>query len=126
MADALHVGRTAVVAVCAGAQMIGERIDDPSGAVFDTIALLAYTEVPGVYVRVDKGFVFAFDHVHAKVASRRGSELVVRLSNPNSVDAAVRVLAETSVQAAEPLPLGGIAAIEATVVPARGSVEVKL
>jgi hypothetical protein len=98
----------------------------PSGAVFDTIGLLSYTEVPGVYVQIDRGFVFAFDHVHAKVASRRGSELVVRLSNPNPVDAAVRVVAETSVAAAEPLPLGQIAATELTLVPARGSVELKL
>ena len=69
----------------------------PADGVFDAIGLLSYTEVPGVYARVDTGFVFVFDHVTARIkerGARAGWSLAV--ANPTRADATVRILAETA------------------------------
>ena len=98
----------------------------PSGGVLDTIALLAYTEVPGVYAQIDSGFAFAFDHVDARVKERLAGKLVVALTNPTRADAAVRVLAETAADAAEPLRPGAVVDAPTVSVPAGATVDVAL
>jgi len=96
----------------------------PARAVFDASAMLSYTEVPGVYVRTDTAFVFAFDHVDARVRARERGSLVVTLENPTSIDAAVRVLAESDLDAARPLAPGAVLAARVVAVPAGGAVDV--
>ena len=54
-------------------------------ALFDAIGLLSYTEVPGIYVRVDTGFVFVFDHVTARIKERARGRLVLAVANPTRV-----------------------------------------
>ena len=54
----------------------------PADGVFDAIGLLSYTEVPGIYVRPDTGFVFVFDHVTARIKERGRGRLVLAIANP--------------------------------------------
>jgi hypothetical protein len=96
----------------------------PAGAVFDTSALLSYAELPGVYVRVDTGFVFTFDHVDARVKERAPGRFVVTLTNPTTVDAAVRVLAESEADAARPLAPGALLGARVVEIPAGGTADV--
>jgi hypothetical protein len=96
----------------------------PARAVFDASAMLSYTEVPGVYVRTDTAFVFAFDHVDARVRERGPGRLVVTLENPTSVDAAVRILAESEADAARPLAPAAVLTARVVGVPAGGAADV--
>ena len=96
----------------------------PATSVYDTACLLSYAEVPGVYVRTDSGFVFAFDHVEARVRERAPGRLVVTLKNPTPVDAAVRVLGESDAEAARPLGAGALVAARVVTVPAGGATDV--
>ena len=96
----------------------------PATSVFDTAAMLSYTEVPGLYVRTDTGFVYVFDHVEARVRERVPGRLVVTIKNPTAVDAAVRVLSESDAAAAQPLGPGALLAARVVAVPAGGSVDV--
>ena len=98
----------------------------PAAGVLDAIALLAYSEVPGLYAQVDSGLVFAFDHVDARVKERLAGKLVVALTNPTHVDATVRILAEESRDAEEPLPPGAVLDAPTVIVPAGTTVDVAL
>jgi hypothetical protein len=98
----------------------------PAGGAFDAACLLSYTEVPGVYVRTNRGFVFTFDHVEARVRERTPSRLVVAIKNPTTVDASVRVLAESDADAARPLGPGALLGARVVAVPSGGSVDVEL
>jgi hypothetical protein len=95
-----------------------------AGEVFDSASMLSYTEVPGVYVRTDTAFVFAFDHVDAQVRERAPGRLVLTIKNPTSVDASVRVLAETDAEAAHPLAPGALLAARVVEIPAGGATDV--
>ena len=55
----------------------------PADGVFDAIGLLSYTEVPGIYVRPDTGFVFVFDHVTARIKDRTRGQLVAGDRQPD-------------------------------------------
>ena len=98
----------------------------PASGMFDIIGLLVYSEVPGVYVRADTGFVFAFDHVTARVRERAPDRLVVAISNPTLTDATVRVLSESAADAKDPLPPDAVWSALRAQVPAGGSVDVAL
>src|SRR5436190_11912069 len=98
----------------------------PADGVFDAIALLSYTEVPGIYVRPESGFVFVFDHVTARIKESGRGRVVLAIANPTRAEATVRVLAETAAAATEPLRPGAIADAPTAVVPAGGSVELTL
>jgi hypothetical protein len=95
----------------------------PTPGLIDAIALLTYTEVPGLYAQIDRGLVFAFDHVEARLKERLGGKLVVSLSNPTSAEAVVRLYAESSTEAATPLPPGAVAGAPTVVVPAGATVD---
>jgi hypothetical protein len=97
----------------------------PADGVFDTIGLLTCTEVPGVYVRTSTGFLFAFDHVDARVTQQALGRLIVTLTNPTQVEATVRVLGESDGEAARPLEPGALLAARLVVVPAGGSADVE-
>jgi len=96
----------------------------PVDGVFDAIALLSYTEVPGIYARVDTSFVFVFDHVTARIKERAPGRLVLTVANPTREEATVRILADTAAGAAEPLRPGAVVEAQTAVVPAGGSVHV--
>lgn len=98
----------------------------PAAAVFDAIALAAYTEVPGLYAQVDTGFVFPFDHVDARVKERLAGKLVVALTNPTRADASVRIYAEESRDLGEPLRPGAVTDAPTLHVPAGATVDVAL
>jgi len=96
----------------------------PPDGLFDALALLSATQVPGVYAQVDKGFVFAFDAVDARVKEKLPGRLVLALHNPTKDDARVRVLAETSADADRPLPMAAVLDTLAVPVPAGESIDV--
>lgn len=96
----------------------------PVEGVFDTIGLLSYTEVPGIYARVDTGFLFVFDHVTARIKDRQRGRLVLAIANPTRTDAAVRILSETAAAAEEPLKPGAVLDAQTALIPAGGTLEV--
>jgi hypothetical protein len=98
----------------------------PDDGVFDAIGLLSYTEVPGIYARVDSGFVFVFDHVTARIKERTRGRLVLAVANPTRVDATVRILSETADGAAEPLRPGAVLDAQTAVVPAGATIQVSV
>jgi hypothetical protein len=98
----------------------------PADGVFDTIGLLSYTEVPGIYVRTDTGFVFVFDHVTARVKERARGRVVLTVANPTRVEATVRILSDTAETAVEPLRLGAVLEGQTAVVPAGGTLQVSV
>jgi hypothetical protein len=98
----------------------------PAVGVYDTSSLLAYAEVPGVYVQTDTGFVHAFDHVEARIKQRTGERVTVTLSNGTKADAAVRVMAESAADAARPLGVGALMLARLVAVPAGASADVEL
>ena len=98
----------------------------PAAGLYDAIALLTYTELPGVYAQTDAGFVFAFDHVEARVKERLGGRLVVALRNPTAIEATVRLYAESADDAALPLRADAILDAPTAVVPPGSTVEVAM
>ena len=98
----------------------------PATGLYDAIALLSYTEIPSVYAQTDAGFVFAFDHVEARVKERLAGRLVVALRNPTASEATLRLYAESAADAARPLAPGAILGAPTAVVPPGGAVEVTM
>lgn len=55
--------------------------------------LLAWTEVPGLYIQPDSGFVYAIDHIEA-TGRRTSAGFRVEIKNPTAYPAQVRILCE--------------------------------
>ena len=98
----------------------------PATGLYDAIALLTYTELPGVYAQMDAGFVFAFDDVEARVKERLAGRLVVALRNQTAIEATVRLYAESADEAALPLRADAIVDAPTAVVPPGATVEVAM
>ncbi|HZL19913.1 MAG TPA: hypothetical protein VFG23_19415, partial [Polyangia bacterium] len=98
----------------------------PVDGLYDAIGLLAYTEVPGVYAQPSTGFVYAFDHVEARLEDRLTDRLIVALHNPTPVEATVRLFSEPAADTSEPLPAGAILAAPSAVVPPGATIEVAM
>jgi hypothetical protein len=98
----------------------------PAAGLYDAIALLTYSELPSVYAQTDAGYVFAFDHVEARVKERLAGRLVVALRNPTETEATVRLYAESAADAALPLQPDAILGAPTAVLPPGGSVEVAM
>jgi hypothetical protein len=98
----------------------------PVDGLYDAIGLLAYTEVPGVYAQPAIGFVYAFDHVQARLKERLAGRLIVALHNPTPVEATVRLFSEPAADTAEPLRPGAILAAPTAVVPPGATIEVAM
>lgn len=65
--------------------------------------ILMAMEIPGIYVRVDSGDVYVFDHVVVRSA-RGGTEAVdLVITNPTSFDADITLLVEDAGRAQNPL-----------------------
>ena len=68
----------------------------------ETAILLAWVEVPGLYVQPDTGLVYAIDHVEA-TGHKTADGFEVTVGNPTPYEARVRVLCESSSEAKKPL-----------------------
>jgi hypothetical protein len=66
-------------------------------------AMLQTMELPGVYVRLDTGDYYVFDHVTAAFVSRDSSGVTLDITNPTILSANVTVFGENAAQAAVPL-----------------------
>ena len=81
----------------------GSRGDGGKTGWNETNGAMMALEVPGIYVRRDRGEVFVFDHVEVKSLTHKGGGMILQITNPTSFDAIVTVLAEDEEQAREPL-----------------------
>jgi len=107
-----------------GDENIGEIFYGPCWS--EVSLMLTYVEVPGVYVQPDTGFVFAMDHVNARLLKRDSEEVEIELMNPTWFDASVRVFVENSVECGQALGLNPLWSRPQYEVPAGRALVVKL
>lgn len=69
----------------------------------ETNGMLMAMEIPGIYLQTDNGRLFVFDHLTAKIKTRKNGITTLEITNPTAYDASVSVMAESSRQAATPL-----------------------
>ena len=81
----------------------GSRADGWNTGWNETNGALMALEIPGIYVRTDKGRLYVFDHVEAKILKRNPEYLLLQVTNPTAYDAVVTVFAENAEEAACPL-----------------------
>jgi hypothetical protein len=67
--------------------------------------LLMAMEIPGIYLQPDRGEMYVFDHVEARVLEHDRESAVLEIRNPTRFDATVSILAERSGTAGT-VPLG--------------------
>lgn len=84
-----------------GAELVGEAL--PLSCWCETSNMLTYAEVPGIYVQRDTGFVWAPDHVICVLETTANGGAALRVTNPTTWPASVKLLSETSGEAALPL-----------------------
>ena len=60
--------------------------------------MLAYVEVPGLYVQPDTAFVCAIDHIDVNIKENNRDCLILNVSNPTEFKASVKVFSENSTQ----------------------------
>ncbi|MEN8247987.1 MAG: hypothetical protein ABFS32_03585 [Bacteroidota bacterium] len=80
---------------------IGETF--PYSGWSETSLLLAATELPSIYVNLDKLKVYCFDHLEAEIQKNGKNKYVLRIENTTSYDASIKILAETQEEAKNPL-----------------------
>jgi len=85
-----------------GAGAIGELPSGFNGWVV-LGAMLQTLELPGIYVRVDTGDYFVFDHITATEVSSNSSGVTLSITNPTTLSASVMIFGENATQAAMPL-----------------------
>jgi hypothetical protein len=85
-----------------GPERIGETLGMTTWA--ETSLMLTTIEIPGLYVRPDLSLALAFDHITAEVIADGPEEMKVRLTNPTTLPAAVRMFSESGHDAKKPLP----------------------
>lgn len=88
-----------------GREGVGAIPGGDSNQAWETLALLACLENPGIYLRTDDDTLIVLDHMEARVAgtdARRGAK-TLEITNPTLYDARVSILAEGRLQAAKPL-----------------------
>ncbi|MBC8032939.1 MAG: glycoside hydrolase family 127 protein [Chitinophagaceae bacterium] len=64
----------------------------------ETALMLAYTEIPGLYVLPDKSYVVSFDNISTEVIADNNRELKLKITNKTKMDAAIKLLVETAAQ----------------------------
>ena len=84
-----------------GLERIGETLGMSTWA--ETSLMLTSIEIPGIYARPDLGIVVAFDHITAEIIEDTHKHLEVRLGNPTSLPASIRILCEQGEKARIPL-----------------------
>jgi hypothetical protein len=85
-----------------GADAIGELPSGYNGWVV-LGAMLQTLELPGIYLRVDTGDYFVFDHVTATEISHDGTGVTLSITNPTTLSARVTIFGENAAQSAVPL-----------------------
>jgi hypothetical protein len=70
----------------------------------ETAGTLMALELPGIYLQTDKKELVVFDHVEAIIMQQDARGIIIQVSNKTVHDASVAIFAETSAQAAKPLP----------------------
>ena len=81
----------------------GSRGDGGTTGWNETNGAMMALEIPGIYVRTDKGSLYVFDHMEGKVLKRDNKRLVLQITNPTTYDATVTVFAENAEEASRPL-----------------------
>lgn len=81
----------------------GSRGDGGKTGWNETNGALMALEIPGLYVRKDKGTAYAFDHIVIKTIKKTDRGVSLTLYNPTAYDAHITILAEDAAQAARPL-----------------------
>jgi hypothetical protein len=69
----------------------------------ETSLMLSMAELPGVYVDLQRTKIFTTDHVDAVIVKQDKKVVTVELHNPTPYEARVKVLAENTQQAGQPL-----------------------
>lgn len=82
--------------------------------------MLTWFDLPGVYAQPDTGLLRSIDHVHAEWTDTARSTL--RIQNPTAFPARVRVLVETTADAARPLPTNFAVTLPIVEIPAAATV----
>jgi hypothetical protein len=93
---------------------MNERVEmsdwlEPVGEIFygscwpEVTTMLAYAEIPGLYIQVDTALVCAIDHIDAEQVENTPRHLTIRLTNPTTFPARVKMLVETEAKTAVPL-----------------------
>lgn len=79
-----------------GKRTVGGFICDSSWP--ETTMLLTYTEIPGIYVDLDRDVMKCSDHVKAELIGGNEKGTMLKITNPTAYDAEVTVLADHSLQ----------------------------
>ncbi|HHY81624.1 MAG TPA: hypothetical protein GX505_02965 [Clostridiales bacterium] len=58
--------------------------------------MLTYSDVPGVYIQKDTGYICVIDHIEAEVLEKTDDHLKIRFYNNTAFDANVKLFIETS------------------------------
>jgi hypothetical protein len=98
----------------------------PMDGLLDGIGLLTYTEIPSIYARPDTGFVFVFDRVTVHFEGPIPGGKTLSVTNPTRSEAVLRVLWETTAEAAVPLRPGAVLAAQTAVVPAGATIQLAI
>ena len=85
--------------------------------------MLTAIEIPGLYVQPDTGFVHVFDHVICSDVIHEDGSVRLKLTNPTTFDAELKVLCESAASCALPLGLNPLFSSRRILVPAGASVE---
>jgi hypothetical protein len=93
-----------------GPERIGETLRMTTWA--ETSLMLTTIEIPGLYVQPDRSLVLAFDHVIAEIVSEDEVRMLVKVSNPTSSPARVRIFAENHLEVLRPLPENALLAYQ--------------
>ncbi|HEV2483618.1 MAG TPA: hypothetical protein VGS79_28325, partial [Puia sp.] len=65
--------------------------------------ILMAMEIPGIYVRVDTGVIYVFDHVVARILRRDGASADIEITNPTPFRADISLLVENAQLSEKPL-----------------------
>jgi hypothetical protein len=83
-----------------GKENIGNAIpEEDSNINWETGALLAINQNPGIYLRTDNGQMIVFDHVNVEIINKDKTGLKLKITNNNHKDANVTIFAEDGTQA---------------------------
>lgn len=81
----------------------GSRGDGGKTGWNETNGALMGLEIPGIYVRKDRGTFYVFDHLVVSLHKQDKKQMVLKIKNPTAWDAEVTILTENEERAARPL-----------------------
>jgi len=69
----------------------------------ETSLMLSFIELPGVYIQPDKSYLCVIDNIEAQIIKNDRSSISIKFTNPTKATAKVKVFAESSKAAGNPL-----------------------